>query len=147
VKTPPIDYHIFKDVDSFFLEKYNIFIEDYLGDCILGGDSLNFASLDEISFAHKNNLDPNYCVRILNAIINSEPLIKIYSTSFCNSDIYLDIFYLNNYADIEDFYCIKRSLDSSTEGFSLTQILEVRVKSLSMINDFWLTNDVDLLEW
>ena len=83
----------------------------------------------------------------MNAIINSEPLIKIYSTSFCNSDIYLDIFYLNNYSDIEDFYCIKRSLDSSTEGFSLTQILEVRVKSLSMINDFWLTNDVDLLEW
>jgi hypothetical protein len=147
VKAPPIDYHFFKDVDSFFIEKYNIFIEDYLGDCILGGDSLNFSSLDEISFAHINDLDSNYCVRILNSIINSEPLIKIHSTSFYSSDIYLDIFYLNNYADIEDFYCVKRSLDSSTEGFSLTQILEVQVKSLSMINDFWLTNDADLLEW
>lgn len=113
----------------------------YLGNCLLGGDALNHTNLDEVTMIHKDDQDSVFCSRILNGIINSQSLIKVLSKSIKTSEIIFDIFYLNNYEDIEDFYCLKTTFDFLVEGVMLYQIFEVEVKSLTMLNDFWITNE------
>jgi len=51
----------------------------------------------------------------------------------------LDIYYFNDPPMIEDFYCLKSTYDFMVEGVMLYQIFEVNIKSLTAINNFWLT--------
>ena len=145
ISSPEI--HIFNDSEDFFKIKHDLFIEEYLGQCLMGGESLNFSPLEDIVFIHHDNFEKVFCSRVLNGIINSNSLIRISNYSLINSNLNLDIFYLNNYEDIEDFYCVSQSFDFLVEGEMLTQIYEVKIKSLDMINDFWLTSQADIAEW
>ena len=137
----PIETHIFRDSEKLFESKHDTFLDIYLGDCLLGGDALNHTNLDEVVMIHKDSQDSVFCSRVLNGIINSQPLIKVLSKSIKTSEIIFDIFYLNNFEDIEDFYCLKTTFDFLVEGVMLYQIFEVEVKSLSMLNDFWITHE------
>lgn len=141
------ELHFFKDADDFFEAKHDLFCEDYLDECIMGGDCLNHTKINDVEFIHHQDYDGQYCARILNGIQNAEPLIRISSDSISNSNIYFDIFYLNNFQDIEDFYCLKKTQDFIVEGVTLNQIFEVKIKSLDMINDFWLTSSADTALW
>ena len=147
MKNSPTELHLFRDCDNLFTEKHNIFVEDYLGECIFGGDALNHCPIDQIEFLFKETTDKEYCARILAGITYNKPLITIKSESLLESLIVFDIYYINNYSDVEDFYCLKTSQDFMVEGVSLFQCFDVKVKSLTMINDFWFTQDLDLLEW
>ena len=147
MKHSPTELHLFRDCEDFFRKKHNIFVEDYLGECIFGGDALNHCPINEIEFLFQQTTDKEYCARILAGITYNNPLITIQSESFSESLITFDIYYVNNYADVEDFYCFKTSQDFMIEGVSLFQCFDVKIKSLSMINDFWFTQDLDLLEW
>ena len=113
----------------------------YLGECLLGGDALNHTPLKEVSLVHDDDLDEIFCTRILNGIIHSQSLIHIQSDSIASSEVLFDIFYLNNHEDIEDFYCLKTTFDFMIEGVMLYQIFSVEMKSLNMLNDFWLTHE------
>ena len=137
----PTETHLFRDSEELFKAKHDTFIDMYLGNCLLGGDALNHTNLDEVTMIHKDDQDSVFCSRILNGIINSQSLIKVLSKSIKTSEIIFDIFYLNNYEDIEDFYCLKTTFDFLVEGVMLYQIFEVEVKSLTMLNDFWITNE------
>lgn len=137
----PTETHVFRDSEELFKAKHDTFMDMYLGDCLLGGDALNHTNLDEVVMIHKDDQDSVFCSRILNGIINSQSLIKVLSKSIKTSEIIFDIFYLNNYEDIEDFYCLKTTFDFLVEGVMLYQIFEVEVKSLTMLNDFWITNE------
>ena len=137
----PIETHIFRDSEELFESKHDTFLDIYLGNCLLGGDALNHTNLDEVVMVHEENQDSVLCSRILNGIINSQPLIKVLSKSIKTSEIIFDIFYLNNYEDVEDFYCLKTTFDFMIEGVMLYQIFEVEVKSLNMLNDFWITHE------
>jgi len=136
----PTETHVFRDSEELFKAKHDTFMDMYLGDCLLGGDALNYTNLNEVAMIHKDDQDSVFCTRILNGIINSQPLIKVLSQSIKTSEVVLDIFYLNNYEDIEDFYCLKTTFDFLVEGVTLYQIFEVEVKSLTMLNEFWVTN-------
>ena len=137
----PTETHVFRDSEELFKAKHDTFMDMYLGDCLLGGDALNHTNLDEVVMIHKDDQDSVFCSRILNGIINSQSLIKVLSKSIKTSEIIFDIFYLNNYEDIEDFYCLKTTFDFLVEGVMLYQIFEVEVKSLTMLNDFWIINE------
>lgn len=137
----PTQTHVFRNAESLFKSKHDTFLDVYLGECLLGGDALNHTNLNEVTMIHKEDQDPSFCTRILNGIINSQPLIKVLSKSIESSEIIFDVFYLNNYEDIEDFYCLKTAFDFMVEGVMLYQIFEVEVKRLSMLNDFWITNE------
>jgi len=136
----PTETHVFRDSEDLFKAKHDTFINVYLGHCLLGGDALNYTNLDEVVMLHKDDQDSVFCSRILNGIINSQSLIKVLSKSIKTSEIIFDIFYLNNYEDVEDFYCLKTTFDFIVKGVMLYQIFEVEVKSLTMLNDFWITN-------
>lgn len=138
---------MFRDADEFFNLKLDIFLEDYLYDCMMGADALNHTPLSESSFIHHQNVDGVFASRILNGINNSSPLIKISNDSLNESSQLLDVYYLNNYQDIEDFYCLRSIFDFMVEGVMLYQIFELKIKSLDMINDFWLTSNTDILFW
>ena len=142
-----IERHIFKDCDDFFNLKHDTFIDSYLYECILGGDGLNHSDIKEIDFIKNPSFEPEFCIKILNGIINSNPLIKISHYSKHESNSSLDIFYINNHEDFEDFFCVTKTEDFMVEGTSIFQIYEVKVKSLDMINEFWLTSKADLAEW
>jgi hypothetical protein len=143
----PTEYHIFKDSYEYFELKHDIFMEDYLGDTIMGGDALNGTLLSETNLVHSKNQDALFCSGILNGIMYCDPSISVSNIDLFDSEIIFDIYHLNNYADIEDFYCLKTTIDFMIEGVTLYQIFEVNIKSLTMINDFWLTTHVDLAEW
>lgn len=143
-----VEKHIFKDCDDFFEIKHNIFLDDYLGDCILIADSVNGASMQEINFSFDGDgNDKVFYAKVLNDLYHSNPIIDISFTSFLNSNIYYKIFYLNNYQEVEDFYCLYQVYDFEVEGMMLHQVYEVKIKSLDMINDFWITHDVDIDYW
>ena len=137
----PTETHVFRDVDALFKIKHDVFIDLYLGECLLGGDALNHTPLKQVSLVHDDNLDASFCSRLINGILNSQPLIKVTSNSHESSTVIFDIFYLNNYKDIEDFYCLKTTFDFMIEGVMLYQIFSVEMKSLNMLNDFWLTHE------
>jgi len=141
------EIHIFKNAFEFFELKHDIFIQDYLSDCFMGGDVLNGSSLHECPLTIQKNHNKETCYRIFNAILNSNPLIKIHSICVEESEYIFDIYYINNFSDIEDFYCVKTTKDFIIEGVTLYQFLEVNIKSLDMINDFWLTSEADLKTW
>jgi hypothetical protein len=132
--------HFFKDCDEIFDIKQQIFQEDYLGKCLLFGDALNHTPLHEVDLQF-NSSDHNksFYLRLLNFLLTSSSLIHISSHSAYSSLVEFDIFYINNYQEIEDFYCIKKTLDFGIEGVMLYQIFDVKVKSLDMLNDFWIT--------
>ena len=136
-----LERHIFQNAEEIFDIKHDIFIDDYLDKCLMGGDALNFTPLSEVAFVHKNTEDSILCSRILNSVINSQPLITVSKESLDSSVIVFDIYYINNYEDIEDFYCVKSVYDFLVEGVMIYQIFEVKVKSLDMINDFWITHE------
>lgn len=137
----PTETHVFRDADDLFKIKHDIFMDLYLGECLLGGDALNRTPLKEVSLVHDDNLDSIFCTRILNGVINSQPLIRVQSDSIAASEVLFDIFYLHNHEDIEDFYCLKTTFDFMIEGVMLYQIFSVEMKSLNMLNDFWLTHE------
>lgn len=143
----PIERHIFRDADEFFNLKHDLFAEDYLGECLMGGDALNHTPIDEVAFIYKDSDDPIFNSRVLNGIINSLPLINVTNNSLEDSKIIFDIYYLNNYEDIEDFFCLKTTFDFMVEGVMIYQIFNVEIKSLDMINDFWLTSSADTVLW
>lgn len=122
-------------------------MDDYLSECIMGGDALNECPLDDVPFAVDENYDELLATRILNAINSCNPLIKIHNLDSEASEITLDIYYINNFEDIEDFYCVKVVKDFMMEGLSLYQIIDIKIKSLDMINDFWLTSKADIAQW
>lgn len=105
----------------------------------MGGDALNHTPISDVSFVQKDKLNVSLCSRILNSIIHSNPLITVHNQTITESEIIFNIFYINNYEDIEDFYCLKTTYDFMVEGVMLYQIFEVNIKSLNSINDFWLT--------
>jgi hypothetical protein len=113
----------------------------------MGGDALNHTPIEETSFICKDSDDPVFTSRVLNGIINSSPLIRVVSDSINQSKIIFDIFYLNNHEDIEDFFCLKSIYDFLVEGVMIYQIFTVNIKSLDMINNFWLTSDLDTALW
>jgi hypothetical protein len=135
----PTEFHLFKNADEYFNIKHDIFVDDYLDDCIMGGEGLNFSNLSEIEFILHDQRDENSLFLILNSMVNTNPMISVMSYSSLADTTFFDIYYINNYADIEDFYCFKQTFDFEIEGIGLYQIYEVKVKSLDMINDFWLT--------
>ena len=135
----PTEFHLFKNADEYFNIKHDIFVADYLDDCIMGGEGLNFSNLSEIEFILHDKCDKNSLSLILNSMVNTDPMISVMSYSSLADTTFFDIYYINNYADIEDFYCFKQTFDFEIEGIGLYQIYEVKVKSLDMINDFWLT--------
>jgi len=136
-----LERHFFQNAEELFDIKHDIFTDDYLGSCLMGGDGLNYTPIDEIVFIHNKDQNSLYCSRILNAIINSQPLITVQNQSIQSSVTVFDIYYINNYEDIEDFYCLKSVYDFLVEGVMIYQIFEVKVKSLDMINDFWITRE------
>lgn len=146
IQSPP-ELHIFKDANDFFITKHDIFMEEYLSECIMGGDALNYTPIEETSFVCQDSGDSVFTSRVLNAIINSYPLIRVISNSINESKIIFDIFYLNNHEDIEDFFCLKSVYDFLVEGVMIYQIFTVNIKSLDMINDFWLTSEIDTCLW
>lgn len=133
--------HFFKESGDFFNDKLDYFQEYHLGSCIMGADALNHTPIDEVAFIHNDTFDSVTCSRILNGLLNADPLIHIHSECFLNSTTTVNIFYLNNFSDIEDFYCIKTQFDFLVEGVMLYQIFEVKTKSLNILNDFWITNE------
>ena len=136
-----LEQHIFQNAEEIFDIKHDIFIDDYLDGCLMGGDALNHTPIDEVVFIHNDEQNSLLCSRILNAIINSHPLITVKNQSIESSVIVFDIYYINNYEDVEDFYCVKSVYDFLVEGVMIYQIFEVKVKSLDMINDFWITHE------
>ena len=135
-----VEKHLFKDCDEIFKLKHDIFLEDYLYPCLLAGDALNHTPLYEVDLNfNSDQYELSNCLRIVNSLINSQPLISVQSRMLDESFINFDIYYINNFEDIEDFYCIKSVLDFMIEGVMLYQIFEVKVKSLDMLNDFWIT--------
>lgn len=122
-------------------------MDDYLSECIMGGDALNKCPLDDVPFVVDENYDEVLSTRILNAITSCNPLIKIHNSDIKASEITLDIYYINNFEDIEDFYCVKTVKDFIMEGLSLYQIIDIKIKSLDMINNFWLTSKADIAQW
>lgn len=135
-----IEKHFFKDCDEIFQLKHDIFLEDYLYPCLLAGDALNYTPIHEVDLSfHSDQYDRSTCLRVVNSLINSDPLISVQSRPYDGSSVNFDIYYINNFEDIEDFYCIKSVLDFMIEGVMLYQIFEVKVKSLDMLNDFWIT--------
>ena len=143
----PIEFHLFRDASEFFDLKHDLFMKEYLGDCLMGGDALNHTPIDEVTFIYKDSDDPTFNSRVLNGIINSLPLINVTNNSSEDSKIIFDIYYLNNYEDIEDFFCLKTTFDFMVEGVMIYQIFDVKIKSLDMINDFWLTSEIDTCLW
>jgi hypothetical protein len=143
----PTEYHIFLNAYDFFELKHDIFMEDYLYAPILGGDAPNSTPLLDVEIIQKKNENFNLNIKILNGILNSQPLISILHIDSNQSKYFFDIFYLNNYEEIEDFYCLKTSQNFPINELSLYQIMELKVKSLTMINDFWLTTKADILSW
>ena len=137
--THSTELHCFKNADEVFQSKHDNFITHYLGKCIMGADALNHTPILDASFVHKDSHDTDKCSLILNSVIKSEPLIRIKSNLVNHSHVILDIFYINEPFDVEDFYCLKTTYDFMVEGVMLYQIFEVNVKSLTMINNFWLT--------
>lgn len=113
----------------------------------MGGDALNHTPIDEVSFVSKDLDNSIFNSRLLNGIVNSLPLINITNNSLEDSKITFDIFYLNNYEDIEDFFCLKSTFDFMVEGVMIYQIFDIQIKSLDMINDFWLTSKIDTMLW
>lgn len=103
------------------------------------GDALNHTPISDVAFTHKNSDDGHRCSLILNSIINNESLIQVRSKLLDDSFTILDIFYCNGPSIIEDFYCLKTIYDFMVEGVMIYQIFEVNIKSLTVINDFWLT--------
>lgn len=139
--THTTEKHFFRETGDFFHDKLDYFQEYHLGSCIMGADALNHTPIKEAAFIHKDSLNSVSCSRILNGLLNTKPLIQIKSECFINSTTVLDIFYLNNFEDVEDFYCIKTQFDFLIEGVMLYQIFEVKTKSLNMLNDYWISQE------
>jgi hypothetical protein len=132
--------HLFKNADEIFNLKQDIFVEDYLGECILAGDALNYTPLAEVDLTFNSDFHEDiYYLRLINALLDSKPMIHVKSDSLYESKQMFDIYYINNFEDIEDFYCIRSAYDFLVEGVMIYQIYEIKVKSLDMLNDFWVT--------
>jgi hypothetical protein len=132
--------HFFKDCDEIFTVKQDIFVDDYLDQCILAGDALNYTPLAEVDLTFNADFyEDVYYLRLINALLDSKPMIHVESDSLYESKQIFDIYYINNFEDIEDFYCIRSTYDFLVEGVMIYQIYEVKIKSLDMLNEFWIT--------
>lgn len=111
-------------------------------------ECLKFTPISEmnLSFSSNEYTQEKY-VEILKCIGEVKPMISVGFSSFLDTNIDFSIYYLNNNEDIEDFYCTRTSIDEHVEGIMLYQLFLVKVKSLDMLNDFWLTSEADLVEW
>lgn len=139
--THTTEKHLFRDAGELFEYKHDTFLEMYLGETIMGGDAINHTPINEITFIYSDKLTKLESLRILNALSNSRPLIYVEHDCIEDSNVSFEIHYINNFEDIENFYCIKKNYDFTVEGIMLCQILEVKIQSLNLLNEFWITHE------
>ena len=110
--------HFFKDCDEIFTVKQDIFVDDYLGNCILAGDALNYTPLAEVDLTFNADFyEDVYYLRLINALLDSSPVIHVESESLYESKEIFDIYYINNFED---------------KGFYINQITNAVVSSFTV---------------
>jgi hypothetical protein len=133
------ELHIFKGVESIFDLKYKNFINNHLGEVLIGGRGLKRDPITSFSLYFKPNHDVENLISILIEMLKQTPLIEIKSfNKYEELESSFKIFYLNSDELIEDFYCLEDAFDFVQDDYRVVQICEVKTKSLTLLNRFWL---------
>lgn len=133
------ELHIFKSAELIFDLKYKNFINNHLGEVLIGGRGLKTDPITSFSLYFKPNYDVENLISILIEMLKQTPLIEIKSfNKYDELESSFKIFYLNSDELIEDFYCLEDAFDFVQDDYRVVQICEVKTKSLTLLNRFWL---------
>lgn len=133
------ELHIFKSAESIFDLKYKSFINNHLGEVLIGGRGLKRDPITSFNLYFKPNYDVENLISILIEMLKQTPLIEIKSfNKYDELESSFKIFYLNSDESIEDFYCLEDAFDFVQDDYRVVQICEVKTKSLTLLNRFWL---------
>ena len=129
--------HLFVDCESIFSKKLHSFHDQYVDDWLLLGVSLNHTSLDSVKMTKNPKFKLLYFKRIVGGIMANKPLIKVLNIK--NEEILssCEIFYLNNYSDIEDFYMLQKVYNWKHEGMCCQQVWQLKITNLFDANNHW----------
>ena len=137
------EIHIFKDVSDFFRLKFDYFLTNYLGENLGFSTGLFGENLCDLNYDFSKFCGNDLGELIINNVCNSSPLINISNIENSNIKISLEIYYLNESEIIEDFYSFAKIYDFVFSDIMFVHFSAVDIKSLTLINDFWLSDKID----
>lgn len=136
------EIHIFKDVPDFFRLRFDYFLADYLGTNLGYSTGLFDQNLCDLNYDFSKFCENDFGELVIANMCNSSPLINILNIENGRTTISLEIYYLNQDEIIEDFYCFAKIYDFVFSDIMFVHFSSVDVKSLTLINDFWLSDKV-----
>ena len=130
--------HIFKDAKSYFNEKIDSFSEIYVDSFLLIGIDSPNTPLEEIRMTKNPSHSNLYYKRIINALKYINPFVICESFLGNTLDSSCEIYYLNNYQDIEDFYMVHRVYNWEGTSNTSCQVLKLSKGYAFDMNNHWL---------
>jgi len=132
------ELHIFKDCEDYFAEKLHSFHEEYV-DCFLliGVDAPN-KDIESIKMTKNPEFSTLYYKRIIGGIKYVKPIISVNSFVDKKINASCDIYYLNNYEDIEDFYMVQKVGGWQGTSQCCHQVWKLLKENIFDINEHWL---------
>lgn len=133
-----LETYIFKDLNSFFKSKLERFSAKYTHRLVSINMSLNFCELKSLEMSKNPDISKKEFKIILKSILNTKPLIKIFSYDGGEIDCICKYFYLNQLKSIESFYIFKQLINHKIEGYTFSSISKIDCTNLNEINEFWI---------
>ena len=136
-----LETYIFKDLNSLFKSKLERFYSKYVHNLISINLSLNFCELKSLDMSKSPDISKNEFNIILKSILNTSPLINVFSYDAGELDCSCKYFYLNDSDLIESFYILKQLINYKVEGYTFSSLSRINCTNLNQINQFWRNED------